>query len=108
MHRFPAEVAHPVANAVLDEAAAAQTGAERAFDLSGCLRFDSSLIAVMLELMRRAQADGARCRFEGAGENLLRLAGLYGVAPLLFGEGEGAGIDDPGSTPGWVAVHDRA
>jgi ABC-type transporter Mla MlaB component len=84
MHRFPAEVTFDNASAVL-EAAASEAGSERVFDLSACLRFDSSLIAVMLELMRRAQAEGGRCRFDGASENLLRLAGLYGVAALLFG-----------------------
>lgn len=87
MYRFPAEVDHPVANEVLAAAAAAEGGPERVYDLSGCERFDSSLVALLLELARGAQADGASVRFDGAGDKLLRLAGLYGVGVLLFGEG---------------------
>lgn len=83
MHRFPAEVTFANANTAL-EAAAAQGGAERIYDLSACQGFDSSLIAVLLELKRRAEAAGASCRFEGASEKLLELTGLYGVDPLLF------------------------
>lgn len=83
MHRFPAEVTFANANTAL-EAAAAQGGAEQLYDLSACQRFDSSLIAVLLELKRRAEGIGASCRFEGASEKLLELTGLYGVDPLLF------------------------
>jgi ABC-type transporter Mla MlaB component len=104
MHRLPAEVRFDNANAVLEAAAAAESGAERTFDLSACERFDSSLIAIQLELLRRAREAGARCRFEGSGENLLRLAGLYGITALLFGEhgdvavteGEAAAVAPPG------------
>jgi hypothetical protein len=42
--------------------------------------------------MRRAKTSGARCRFEGANDNLLKLAGLYGVGGLLFGT-KGALVD---------------
>lgn len=85
MHGFPAEVTFASANTALEEAAAAnQGGAEWLYDLSACQRFDSSLIAVLLELKRRAQASGALCRFQGASEKLLELAGLYGADPLLF------------------------
>ena len=87
MYRFPAEVDHAVANEVLAAAVAAQSGPERVYDLSGCEHFDSSLVALLLELARGAQAAGASVRFEGARENLLRLAGLYGVGALLFGKG---------------------
>ena len=92
MYRFPPQVDFATAGAVLEQAAAAgaaQQG-ERAYDLSGCARFDSSLLAALLELARRADADGARCRFEGADANLLKLAGLYGVGPLLFGRSSAA------------------
>ena len=106
MHRFPAQVDHAVATAVLDEAAAAQTGAERVHDLSACERFDSSLIAVLLELVRRAQVAGARCSFEAPSENVLRLAGLYGVAPLLFGTRNEPGVVDPRNTA--ASVHTRS
>ncbi|MFP5413246.1 MAG: lipid asymmetry maintenance protein MlaB [Gammaproteobacteria bacterium] len=85
MYRFPAEVDHAVANQVLAAAVAAQDGPERVYDLSACEHFDSSLVALLLELARGAQAAGASARFEGAGEKLLKLAGLYGVGALLFG-----------------------
>jgi phospholipid transport system transporter-binding protein len=87
--RFPAEVGHGSANAVL--AAALQSppaGGERVYDLSACQHFDSSLIAVLLQLMRDAQAAGVGLRFEGQDERLLKLAGLYGLAGLLFGAQE--------------------
>jgi len=92
MHRFPPVVDFAVANAVLEAAGEAGSGADRVHDLSACQRFDSSLVAVLLELMRRANASGARCRFDGASDNLLKLAGLYGVGGLLFGE-KGALVD---------------
>jgi len=95
MYRFPAEVDHSVANEVLAAALAADGGAERVYDLSACEHFDSSLVAVLLELARGAQSAGGSARFEGASEKLLRLAGLYGVGVLLFGEGALAfGEDD--------------
>jgi len=52
-------------------------------DLSGCSTFDSSLIAVLLELMRRAGAAG--CAVSGASPNVVKLARLYGVDQVLFG-----------------------
>jgi ABC-type transporter Mla MlaB component len=92
MHRFPPVVDFAVASAVLEAAGEAENGADRVHDLSACQRFDSSLVAVLLELMRRARTSGARCRFEGANDNLLKLAGLYGVGGLLFGT-KGALVD---------------
>ncbi|MFA7664902.1 MAG: STAS domain-containing protein [Burkholderiaceae bacterium] len=84
--RFPAQVDHGSARQVLAAAQSAQSGAERVYDLSDCERFDSSLIAVLLEILREAQAAGATARFEGCGERLAKLVGLYGVEQLLFGE----------------------
>ncbi|MFP5407538.1 MAG: lipid asymmetry maintenance protein MlaB [Gammaproteobacteria bacterium] len=84
MYRFPAAVTFANANEALEHAAAAETGTERLYDLSACQRFDSSLIAVLLELERRAQARASSCRYEGAPDKLLELGGLYGVDPLLF------------------------
>ena len=57
-----------------------------AVDLSGLKRFDSALLAVLLELRRRAGAT----RFVGAPDKLLALARLYGVEDLLFGSAPGA------------------
>ncbi len=87
MYGFPAEVTFASANIALAAAAANQSGAERLYDLSACEQFDSSLIAVLLELKRRAQANGALCRFQGASAKLRELAGLYGADPLLFEAG---------------------
>ena len=81
---FPAEVHHASAIELLEAARQGQPGAERVFDLSGCQRFDSSLVAVLLQLLREAREGGAVARFEGQDERLVKLAGLYGVARLLF------------------------
>ena len=93
MHSFPPQVDFANAAAVLGQAAETTAAGqdERVYDLSACVRFDSSLLAVLLELTRRAAADGAGCRFEGAAPNLLKLADLYGVGPLLFARPAAAG-----------------
>ena len=53
-------------------------------DLAGCGAFDSSLLAVLLELARHARAAGAPCRVLSPPDNLRKLAALYGVDELLF------------------------
>ncbi len=83
VYRFPAEVRLGNAPQVLAEASA-QGGAQRVFDLAGCRSFDSSLIAVLLELLRRSGVESAQCRFEAPSANLVKLSLLYGVGPLLF------------------------
>ncbi|NRT56950.1 STAS domain-containing protein [Sphaerotilus uruguayifluvii] len=45
--------------------------------------FDSSALAVLLELQRRAAAAGRLLRIERVPARLAELAGLYGVAGLL-------------------------
>lgn len=82
--RFPAEVRFGSARKTAEAASAAIDAAEPRFDLSQCRHFDSSLLAVLLELERRAAARGRRCRFESPSENLLKLAALYNVDGLLF------------------------
>lgn len=82
--RFPAEVRFPHARETVEAASSALDAALPRFDLSACAHFDSSLIAVLLELERRAAARGRACRFESPSENLLKLAALYGVDALLF------------------------
>jgi ABC-type transporter Mla MlaB component len=83
---FPTEVHHGNANEVLDAARQGQPGVERVFELAACQRFDSSLVAVLLQLLRDARETGAVTRFEGQDDRLVKLAGLYGVARLLFEE----------------------
>ncbi|MBN9461830.1 MAG: STAS domain-containing protein [Burkholderiales bacterium] len=80
--RLPPEVRFANARAVLEQALAAST---RAFDLSACEHFDSSLIGVLLALSRHAGASGGTCVFARPPANLRKLASLYGVEALLFG-----------------------
>lgn len=82
--RLPREVWFADARKVVEQASVALDAPESRFDLSACERFDSSLLAVLLELERRARARGRRCRFESPPDNLLKLAALYGVDSLLF------------------------
>jgi phospholipid transport system transporter-binding protein len=46
-------------------------------------RFDSSALAVLLELRRQCAAAGKQLRVSGLPERLSELAGLYGVAGLF-------------------------
>ncbi len=57
-------------------------------DLSACTEFDSSLIAVLLDMMRRAGAAG--CVVSGASSNMVKLARLYGADRILFGSRDDA------------------
>lgn len=83
-YRFPGQVRFDDAQSVLEAAHAAFRAPQPRFDVSRCESFDSSLIAVLLELARQARALGRRCEFVGASANLRKLAGLYGVDGLLF------------------------
>jgi len=82
--RFPPEVRFRNARETADAASAALEADAPRFDLSACEHFDSSLIAVLLELQRRAAARGRRCSFESPTGNVLKLAALYNVDALLF------------------------
>jgi ABC-type transporter Mla MlaB component len=54
-------------------------------DLSGLEQADSSALAVMLALKRRAAASGARLQFASIPPGLATLASVYGVEELLAG-----------------------
>jgi ABC-type transporter Mla MlaB component len=82
---LPAEVTFAGAPDVLDEGERAIAAGARSVDLSACVRFDSSLIGVLLELARKARQAGRPCRFDAASPNVRKLARLYGVDELLFG-----------------------
>lgn len=84
-HRLPDEVRVDSATAALQAAIAALEAGQRRFDLSACERFDSSLLAVLLELARRAAALGGSTAFVAPTHNLRKLAALYGVDEMLFG-----------------------
>ncbi len=60
-----------------------QGGATVTLDASSLRAFDSSSLAVLLELRRRLQARGKTLRVEGWPPRLQSLAGLYGVDALL-------------------------
>ena len=89
MPALPRNVTFQSAPEALAAAAEALGRGEARFDLGGCAEFDSSLIGVLLELSRRAQAAGLRAVFDAPPANLRKLAGLYGVDALLFGEEAG-------------------
>jgi len=52
-------------------------------DLSGLEQADSSALAVMLALKRRAVAEGARLQFTSVPQGLHALAHVYGIEELL-------------------------
>ncbi|MGE0312044.1 MAG: lipid asymmetry maintenance protein MlaB [Lautropia sp.] len=69
------------------DARLAAAGDDAVIDLAGVQRFDSALLAMLLELRRRRGAAGIR--LTGVPDKLLSLARLYGVDELLFGPGVG-------------------
>lgn len=52
-------------------------------DASALRSFDSSALACMLELRRRAQARGLELRIEGTPERVRRLVQAYGLTDLI-------------------------
>ena len=83
---LPATLTLKQANAFILEqakviAAVAQT--QVAVDASALKQFDSSALAVLLELRRQALAAGKAFSVSGQSKRLRDLAGLYGVAQLL-------------------------
>jgi phospholipid transport system transporter-binding protein len=86
MLTLPATVTITEASAALRELARAvpgETGAQVTLDASGLVRFDTSALAVLLELKRLAQAQGKRFALVHVPARLADLARLYGLTPLL-------------------------
>ena len=86
MLTFPAELTNVQATALLQrlgEQLAAETGAALIVDASAMERFDSSALAVLLQLRRDALTQGKTLGVKGLPPRLRELAGLYGVAELL-------------------------
>lgn len=52
-------------------------------DAGALVRFDSSALAVLLQLRRESQALGKRLSIEAMPARLLDLATVYGIGPLL-------------------------
>lgn len=71
--------------ASLQRVLASRGDAELVIDASALRRFDSSAVAVLLELRRQAQASGRVLRIRGLPDRLRALVGLYGVQELLPG-----------------------
>ena len=86
MLQLPAELTHLQASALtqrLGQEAMAQVEPVVAVDASALDRFDSSALAVLLQLRRDAQSAGKSFSVMGLPQRLRDLAGLYGVAELL-------------------------
>ena len=84
--QLPAELMHEQAAACtrgLSEQLRSQPGGEAVADASSLRQFDSSALAVLLQLRREAVALGKSFAVRGLPERLRALAVLYGVEPLL-------------------------
>ncbi|HPU51005.1 MAG TPA: STAS domain-containing protein [Burkholderiaceae bacterium] len=81
---LPARVAYDNAPALLDTCGQSLAAGTSRFDLAACADFDSSLIGILLELMRRSVALGRPLQLLNPPPNLRKLAELYGVHSLLF------------------------
>lgn len=85
MLRLPAELTHSQARACLEELARA-VGQEHptvVVDASALQRFDSSALAVLLELRRMCLSQGKQLAVQGWPRHLADLAALYGIDSLL-------------------------
>lgn len=84
VHRLPAQVLFTTVGAALAQASRALADGAREIDLSACADFDSSLLALLLQLQREGAARGTLPRLVGVPPNLRKLAALYGADTLLF------------------------
>jgi ABC-type transporter Mla MlaB component len=80
---FPAEITLDTAPAALEAARAALRARPGELDLSPLGRFDSAAVAVLVALRREA---GSGLQLRNPPANLRKLASLYGVEAVLFGE----------------------
>jgi phospholipid transport system transporter-binding protein len=83
---LPAELTHAQASALLQQLGQqlqALTDSAVAVDASALERFDSSVLALLLQLRRDALALRKTFSVKGLPPRLRDLAGLYGVAELL-------------------------
>ncbi|MBE0474126.1 STAS domain-containing protein [Rhodoferax sp.] len=86
MLRLPPSVLHDTATAALAEllvAVKAEPSASVSVDVSALQRFDSTALAVLLELRRAALQAGKTVALQGVPQRLRDLADLYGIAELL-------------------------
>ena len=100
MLQLPATLTHAQASACLrdlGQALAAEPGAA-VLDATALTSFDSSALAVLLELQRIGARAGKALAVQGLPARLLALATLYGVESLL-GAGAGAGAATASAEP---------
>ena len=81
--RLMGELTFDDAVAVFDAAKAIALPAADVVDLSGLTHADSSALAVVLAIKRRAAGEGRALVVEGVPSSLRSLAVVYGVADLL-------------------------
>ncbi len=99
MLQLPATLTHAQASACLrdlGQALSAEPGAS-VLDASALTSFDSSALAVLLELQRTSARAGKVLAVQGLPARLMALATLYGVQPLL-GEAPVAGAASASAT----------
>jgi len=83
---LPSELMHAQANACLQmlvQGLPSQPGTAVVVDASGLQRFDSSALAVLLELRRDCLTVGKSLSISAMPPRLRDLAGLYGIGELL-------------------------
>ena len=86
MLRLPTTLLHNTASATLTElmlALRAESSANIAVDAAALVRFDSTALAVLLELRRAALSAGKIFVLQGLPSRLNDLARLYGIDELL-------------------------
>ena len=96
MLRLPDTLVHSTAAAALAElllAVSAQPSANVAVDATALLRFDSTALAVLLELRRAALQAGKTLVLQGIPSRLSDLARLYGIDELLPVQGAVAPVN---------------
>ncbi|MDI9329824.1 MAG: STAS domain-containing protein [Alphaproteobacteria bacterium] len=80
---LPATLRHDQVMAWLSHAALPAQGQVRVIDASALQSFDSSALACIIELRRRADVQGAHWQVQGLPERLQRLAQVYGLSDLI-------------------------
>jgi phospholipid transport system transporter-binding protein len=81
--RFDGALTFDDATAVLEQAAALPLPASGVVDMAGLMHADSAALAVLLELKRRAAAEGKRLSFAAFPPMLESLARVYGIEDLF-------------------------
>ena len=88
MIALPAELMHAQASACLQallRGLESEPSEQVVIDAAALQRFDSSALAVLLELRRRCLATGKGLAISGLPSRLRDLASLYGIGELLPG-----------------------